>query len=271
MRVAVVGHLEWVEFIRVGAVPRPGEIVHGESILSVPAGGGGVASVQLARWGAETHFFTALGNDELGHRAVDELRGWGVQVHTTFRDEPQRRAVTLVDPQRERTIIVIGRRLAPHGSDPLPWDLLATCDAVYITAGDVDAVQLARGARAVVATSRILPLLRDAAIPLVVLVGSDNDAAEKYTPGDLPVEPRLSVRTDGARGGTFSLAQGPTERYSTVPTQVTGDTYGAGDTFAAALTYALGEARAPADAIAFAATRAAEVLAFHGPYPPRRS
>jgi ribokinase len=28
MRIAVVGHVEWVEFARVEAVPRPGEIVH---------------------------------------------------------------------------------------------------------------------------------------------------------------------------------------------------------------------------------------------------
>ena len=28
MRVAVVGHVEWVEFVRVENVPRAGEIVH---------------------------------------------------------------------------------------------------------------------------------------------------------------------------------------------------------------------------------------------------
>jgi ribokinase len=52
-----------------------------------------------------------------------------------------------------------------------------------------------------------------------------------------------------------------------VPATVRGDTYGAGDTFAAALTYALGAQRAPADAVAFAAERAVEVLAYDGPYP----
>jgi ribokinase len=51
-----------------------------------------------------------------------------------------------------------------------------------------------------------------------------------------------------------------------VPAIVHGDTYGAGDTFAAALTFALGEGRTPADAIAFASARAAEVLAVRGPY-----
>src|SRR5437868_11779357 len=106
MRVAVVGHVEWVEFLRVDHVPRAGEIIQGTRTVAVPAGGGGVAAVQLARWGADTHFFTALGSDELGERAARELRARGVRVHAAERAEPQRRAVTLVDGRGERTIIL---------------------------------------------------------------------------------------------------------------------------------------------------------------------
>jgi ribokinase len=268
VRIAVVGHLEWVEFVRVERVPAPGDIVHGEPLLAVAAGGGAVAAVQLARWGAEALFFTALGDDALGHRAHEELRARGVQVHATFRPEPQRRAVTLIDAERDRTIIVIGDRLVAHGADALPWHELATCDAVYITGGDTQAIREARHARAVVATSRILPALRDAAIELDALVGSEADPAERYQAGDLPVAPRLSVRTEGARGGWYALTDGVRHDYLAVPAQVTGDTYGSGDTFAAALTYALGEQRSAPDAIAFAAARAAEVVAYVGPYPP---
>ena len=46
MRVAVVGHVEWVEFAEVDAVPRAGEIVHAREIWSEAAGGGAVAAVQ---------------------------------------------------------------------------------------------------------------------------------------------------------------------------------------------------------------------------------
>jgi len=268
VRVAVVGHVEWVEFLRVDHVPRAGEIIQGVPLVSVPAGGGGVAAVALARWGAGSLFFTALGDDELGHRAAADLRARGVSLHTTHRHEPQRRAVTLVDAQRERTIILTGERHVARASDPLPWPELATCAAVYITGGDVDAVRAARAAPVVVSTSRILPLLRQSGIQLDALVGSDDDPVEAYADGDLPVRPRLVVRTNGRHGGTFQLAGGAVQTYAPVPTVVTGDTYGAGDTFAAALTYALGEGRQPADAVAFAAARAAEVLAFVGPYPP---
>jgi len=271
VRVAVVGHLEWVELVRVAHVPLAGDIVHGVPILAVAAGGGAVAAVQLARWGAECHFFTAFGDDALGHRAHDDLAAWGVHVHATFRPAPQRRAVTLVDDQRDRTIIVIGERAVAHGGDPLPWEILDTCAAVYITGGDTQALHHARRARVAVSTARILPALREANIVLDALVGSDNDAAERYVAGDLPVTPVLSVRTDGARGGTFEIEGTPRRHYAAVPAQVTGDTYGAGDTFAAGLTFALGEGRGTEQAIEYAATRAAEVVAFDGPYPPRSS
>ena len=266
MRVAVVGHVEWVEFLRVERVPGAGAIVHASSLREVAAGGGGVAAVQLARWTGACDFFTAVGGDELGRRTEVELRRRGVAVHAAVRGT-QRRAITLVDTDRERTIIVIGERLVAHGDDPLAWDELARCDGVYITGGDAASVRAARRARVVVATSRVLPLLRDAAIQLDALVGSASDPAERYD-GDLVPPPRLVVRTDGARGGTWYEAGGAPRDFAPVPATVTGDTYGAGDTFAAALTLALAEGRAPAEATAAAAARAAEVLAYVGPYPP---
>ncbi len=267
VRVAVLGHVEWVDFVEVTRVPVAGEIVKTVPIKSVAAGGGAVAAVALARWGARSLFFTAFGGDELGRRADDELVARGVHVYATPRDVPQRRALTLVDAQRERTIILVGERHIARGSDPLPWDELAACDAVYITGGDVDAVRKARQARVVVSTARVLPLLREAGIALDALVGSDNDPDERYAVGDLPVEPRLVVRTRGKLGGTWTDSTGA-HTYAAVPAPAgRGDTYGAGDTFAAGLTYALGEGRQPSDAVAAAAARAAEVVTFVGPYP----
>ncbi len=266
MRVAVVGHLEWVEFVSVDHVPVAGEIVQAMPLRAMAAGGGAVAAVALARWGAETWFYTALGDDDLGHRAYDELSARGVVMRSVFLPEPQRRAVTLVDANRERTIVVIGERHVARAADPLPWAELATCDAIYLTGGDVGAVKAARAARVLVATSRILPLLRAAAVDLDALVGSADDAAEAYTPGDLTPAPHLVVRTEGAAGGRYIVA-GVEHRYAAVPAVVQGDTYGAGDTFAAGLTFALGEGAEPADALTFASVRAAEVLAFRGPYP----
>jgi ribokinase len=264
---AVVGHVEVVEFVEVERVPAAGQIVHGTLALTVAAGGGAVAAVALARWAGEATLYCALGDDEHGRRAAAELRARGVDVRAAWRPVPQRRAMTLIDREHERTIVVIGERLVAHGSDRLGWDDVAGCDAVYITGGDVEALHHARAAKVAVATARILPLLQQAHVPLDALASSAADPAERYVTGELAPEPRVVVRTEGDRGGTYTVAAA-TQRYAAVPTKVTGDTYGAGDTFAAALAFGLGR-ELPVDvAVGEAARRAAEVLAWRGPYPP---
>ena len=40
LRLAVVGHVEWVEFLAVDQLPRPGAIGHALRSLQEPAGGG---------------------------------------------------------------------------------------------------------------------------------------------------------------------------------------------------------------------------------------
>lgn len=266
MRVAVVGHVEWIEFVRVAHMPAAGDIVHARESWQEPGGGGAVAAVQLARLADECTFFTAFGADELGHHARAELSTMGPHIAAVHRGQ-QRRAFTHVDDAGERTITVIGERLAPRADDPLPWQILADLDAVYLTAGDPAALQLARRARVVVATARILPLLRGADIPLDALVGSSRDPSEHYEPGDLDPAPRLVVRTSGAAGGTYQHSGGPVLPYP--PTPLPGpivDAYGCGDAFAAGLTFALGQGRPAADCVHFAARCGAAALTGRGPY-----
>jgi len=90
MRVAVVGHVEWIEFARVRRVPEPGAIVHASETWEEPGGGGAVAAVQLAKLAGGAVFFTALGNDALGHRAFAELTALGLRVEAAWRDESAR-------------------------------------------------------------------------------------------------------------------------------------------------------------------------------------
>src|SRR3954453_2033806 len=180
MRVAVVGHVEWVEFLRVRKVPAAGDIVHATDVFEQAAGGGGVASVQLRKLAGACTFFTALGDDEIGRRAFEDLRGRGVDLEVAWRRDSQRRAVTFVDEAGERTITVLGEREVPRRADPLPWESLADFDAVYFTGGDEDALQTARQASALVATSRVLPLLASAGVQLDALVGSAHDPSERY-------------------------------------------------------------------------------------------
>ncbi len=115
--------------------------------------------MQLAKLAGGATFYTAFGDDEYGHRAERELRELGLDVHAVFRQEPQRRGFVHLDDDGERTITVLGPRLGPSGDDPLPWEQLDETDAVYLTAGDVEAVRHARRARVLVASARSLATL----------------------------------------------------------------------------------------------------------------
>jgi ribokinase len=267
MRAAVVGHVEWVEFVAVDHVPRPGEIVHATDWWEEPAGGGAGGAVQLQKLTGATTFFTALGDDPLGARARDALAATGLRVEAATRGEPSRRAVTHVDPAGERTITVLGARLAPERADPLDWGSLAGTDAVYFTAGDAGALEAARTARVLVATTRVLPLLARAGVYLDAVVGSAVDAGEAYRHGDLDPPPGLVVMTDGERGGSYWSGTGPEQRYpATPPLAPLVDRYGAGDSFAAGLTYALGRDDDPRAAVAFASRCGAAAVTGRGPY-----
>lgn len=267
VRVAVVGHVEWVEFLRVPRVPVAGDIVHATDVFEQAAGGGGVASVQLRKLAGSCTFFTALGDDAVGRRAAEDLAARGVDMQVAWRPDSQRRAVTFVDEAGERTITVLGDRMVPAAADPLPWDSLADFDAVYLTGADAAAVRAAREAKALVATSRVLPLLRESGVELDALVGSGGDPSERYRPGDLEVVPRFVVMTAGGRGGTIELRDHGSETFaaSALPGPV-GDAYGAGDSFAAGLTYGLGAGMDIREAVALAARCGAHCMTGRGAY-----
>lgn len=256
VRCAVVGHVEVVEFARVDHVPRPSEIVQTRETWTEPAGGGAVAATALQRLAGDVIFFTAFGDDEIGHRAERELRARGLRIECVYRDEPQRRGFTFLDAGGERTITVIGRKLVTHAGDPLPWAELDDVAGVYFCGGDPGALREARRARALVATARELPTLREAGVELDALVQSGSDESERYRPGDLDPPPRRVVTTEGRKGGHY-LDGGRKGRWAAAP--LPGplvDEYGAGDSFAAGLAFALGIGKPTDEALALAAESA---------------
>lgn len=268
MRAAVVGHVEWVEFVRVDRIPVPGEIARASDAWEGPGGGGAVAASQLAKLTGGAVLYTALGEDERGRRVPAEMERHGVTLAAVFRPDPTRRAVTFVDGTGERTITVIGARLEPRAHDALTWDEMSQMDLVYVCAADPAAIRLARRARVVVATSRIIvPALAEAGVELDALVGSARDPSEAYREGDLDPPPRLVVRTEGAAGGSYSERGGAEVRYAAEP--LPGpivDSYGCGDSFAAGLAYAIADGRGTEEAIRFAARCGAAVATGRGPY-----
>ena len=266
MRTAVVGHLEWTDFLPVERIPRQGEILETTATFAEPAGGGAVAAVQLARLAGECTFFTAVGDDELGARVADRLRELGVRVEAAVRlGKPTRRAFVYLDADGERTITTVGERIHPVRADDLPWDELDRAEAVYFVAGDAEALRAARAARVVVATARIRGLLETAGVQLDAVVGSARDVAERYRPIDPP--PALVVGTAGAEGGSWTAADRRSGRWAAAPLPgPRGDSYGAGDSFAGGLAFALAEGRGTESALELASRCGATCMTGRGPY-----
>ena len=263
MRLAVVGHVEWIEFARVAHVPVAGEIIDASEWFSEAAGSAAVAAVQLAKLSGGADFFTALGDDEHGRRAEARLTELGVTVHAVRRDAMTRWGFVHLDDTSERTITIVGERIVPHGDDPLPWERLDGADAVFVSGGDAAAMRQARRAKLLVATPRAAEWLRG--VQVDALVGSGKDRLEQVGPLEPP--PHLIVTTRGEEGGEWHGTEHRegTFKAATIEGEVV-DAYGAGDTFAGGLTYALGAGYDTDAALAFAARCGAANLTGRGPY-----
>ncbi len=268
-RVAVVGHVEWVQFAGVEHVPVAGEVVHATNPFEEPAGGGAVAAVQLARLAGASNLFTALGDDEPARRTLGRLPELDVEVHAATVELPTRRAVTLLDPRGERTIITLGRRLDP------PAELLESSsgapaprfDGIYFTAGGPEALRLAReAARVLTASPRAVHALGHG-VPLDALILSNNDEYEVQIAARSEHEAEMVVRTEGSGGGSYTRRDGEPGSWkaSPLPGPIV-DGYGCGDSFAGGLTFGLAAGMDLDRALAVAARCGAMCATGHGPY-----
>jgi ribokinase len=262
-----VGHVEWLTFAQVARLPRPGEIVIAGANWEDAAGGGAIAAVQMARLGGEAWLYTALGDDERSALARAALEDRGVRIEAGTRSVPLRRAFAHLEADGERTITVLGERLAPEGADSLDWAALDDAGAVFFAEGDAAAARAARRARTLVATPRAAEPLAAAGVRLDVLVHSAHDLDEVAAADALEPAPRFRVATEGARGGSWSGADGSAGRWeATPPPGPPVDAFGCGDAFAAGLTFGLARGDDLAAAVGLAARCGASVLCGRGPY-----
>ena len=239
-------------------MPDKGEVLHAQSAVARAGGGGGVVASVLAGLGAEVDFFCALGRDPHGEAACAQLTKQGIAMHVAWRDEPTRRALTLLESAGERTIVTIGERLEPRGSDQLEWGRLSEADGVYFTAGDSGALRFARGARVLVASPRGRRALEQGP-QIDALVFSASDRSESEWAERLRSCTRLLVITEGARGGHWE-GEVSGRWVAVAPPGEVHDSYGCGDSFAAGFTFALADGRSVADAAAVGAECGARAL-----------
>jgi ribokinase len=265
-RIAVVGHVEHVTLGRVDAFPSPGDIVHFSAARMLAAGGGGIAFAQLLKSDAEVLLFTAVGQGDAGAQVRAELEKTRAHVHCATREALHPRVLVIVDAEGRRTIFVPEPPLQPRGSDALPWDELATCDAVYFTGSDPESLHSARKARKLVVSARRRNALEASGISPDVVVGSVSDPRENAPFEAYRTAPSALLLTDGPRPIRLATAGG----FSMVPPprrveRVVGD-YGAGDSFAAALTYFVACGLGLDEAARRAAPYGAAVLSHASPF-----
>ena len=118
-RIAVIGHVEWVEHARLHEPLESGVIVQLHDAFEEPAGGGGVAARALPALGAR--------DDASSPRWATTTRApprsarcarTAASVRVARRPNPQNRVTTVVDPGGERTILIHGTNDHPDAGRP---------------------------------------------------------------------------------------------------------------------------------------------------------
>ena len=265
LKLAVIGHVEWMTFLSVDTLPKEGYISHAKDYLEAPAGGGAVTAIQMAKLtGSKVHLITSLGKDYFGEKCFEILTDYGLDLSVAWRQKPTRKGISMVDKMRERSITVIGERLQPTSADNLPWGDLSDYDGVFITAADPLAIQYARKAKIVTATPRVgQSILKQSKIRLDALIGSSLDPDEQIDLNSLHPKPTIYIATEGSSGGSVNTHG----RYKPCkPSSPSLDSYGCGDSFAGGLTSALAAGWQIDKAVSLGAYCGAECSTLFGPY-----
>ena len=266
LKLAVIGHIEWVTFLKVDQLPLAGQISHAEDYFEEAAGGAAVAAVQMARLiDQPVDLITSLGKDTYGEKSFERLSKLGLNLKVAWREKPTRKGISLISKDGERAITVIGERLQPIASDNLPWSDMKNYDGIFITATDKEGIRLASKAKFVAATPRTgSSSIRDSKVKLNALIGSRLDPGEKINYEELLPKPDIYIATEGKAGGTVYPAK---INYTSVkPSSKEIDSYGCGDCFAGAVTTALSAKLDLDEAIKIGAYCGAECSTHFGPY-----
>ena len=266
LKFAVIGHIEWIAFMRVDSFPIPGSISHATRSLEKPAGAGSLIAKTLNELtNNDVHFFTSLGYDYYGKLSYKILKEMGLKLHVAWRNLPTRKGFSLIGKEGERSITIMGKRLEPKFSDKLDWKILDQVDGIFITAGDKEIFKYARAADILCTTPRVgLNIINNSKIKLDGLIGSNLDPGELYSLNDLDIKPRFIIKTEGSNGGIVI----PGGRYKAINNQKTEiDSYGCGDSFAAGIIYGLSSKWSIEKSITLGKVLGRNCVENFGPYP----
>ena len=266
LRFGVIGHIEWINFLKVDLLPKPGIISHANKSLELPAGGGAlIAKTLYELTNNEIHFFTSLGKDYYGEKSFEFFKNIGINLHVAWRSEATRKGFSLIDKNGERSITIIGKRLAPSFNDNLDWSILSDMDGIFVTAGDDNLLKKARKANILCTTPRVgIDLINKSKVTLDALIGSNLDPGESFLLSDLHKKPRYIIKTEGEKGGIYI----PGGRFNAINNNdLKIDSYGCGDSFAAGILYGLAESWSIENALKLGKVLGRNCIEHFGPYP----
>ena len=266
LKLAVIGHIEWVTFLKVDQLPLAGQISHAKNCFEEPAGGAAVAAVQMARLiNGPVDLITSLGKDTYGDKCYERLSNLGLNLKVAWREKPTRKGISLISNDVERAITVIGDRLQPIASDDLPWSDMKNYDGIFVTATDKEGIKFARKAKFLAVTPRTgKNTLKISNVKINALIGSGLDPGEKINYEELVPKPDIYIATEGKSGGTIYPKK---HKYNSIkPSSKEIDSYGCGDCFAGAVTAAMSAKMDLDEAIKIGAYCGAECSTHYGPY-----
>ena len=94
LKLAVIGHVEWVTFLKVDQLPLAGEISHAKDCFEEAAGGAAVAAVQMARLiNGPVDLITSLGKDNYGEKCYERLTKLGLNLKVAWRENQQEKVL----------------------------------------------------------------------------------------------------------------------------------------------------------------------------------
>jgi sugar/nucleoside kinase (ribokinase family) len=274
LRVLCVGGVNLDEAIRLDGALTPGEGVIGRSLGPRPGGGAAIAAAALTQAGHAVTVAGVVGDDPHGTMLRAVLAELGLDVSAVqVRPGPTTRALVLIEPSGERTIIGVGGYRAEEldGAALLGGDYAAVLTKLH--APDVPKIMAAHWAKGAL-TVGVLPRRGRAPLAAQVLIASAADltAAEAADPlllgrtlcGEAL---RWVVVTRGARGVEAFGVDGSRHVAPAEPVDVV-DATGAGDVFAAGLIDALLRGEGMEAALRRGTAWAARHIAHEGSLPP---
>jgi ribokinase len=294
--IVVIGSVNVDLVCRVGAVPRAGETVLGQSLGTSPGGKGANQAVAAARLGAKVHLVGRVGDDEFGSSLLAALAAHHVgTAHLQVSESTSSgAAVVLVEATGENRIIVVpgaNAKLSPDDVDAAE-SLIASASCVLLQLE----IPLATVERAIaVARQHGIPVILDPApapagrlpaklFDVDVLTPNETEAlsllhqAHDETSGEKLRDPKL-VAADllahgprnvllklGGRGALLmtsdgTMVQAPAQKVTVV------DTTAAGDAFTAAYAVGLAEGMSPEDRVHFAVAAGSLACTRYGAQP----